>query len=115
MPHFVIECSENILQVKIPSEIMQAVYEIAEASNLFTKGDIKVRINPYKYYKLGDGKESFIHVFGNFMEGRTIEQKKNLSENIVGRLKTMFPDVPIISMNVVDFEKATYTNKGMLK
>ena len=115
MPHFIIECSENIIQSKTPGEIMNAVYETAEATNLFANGDIKVRINPYKYFKLGDGKESFIHVFGNIMEGRMVEQKRNLSEKIVSRLKTMFPDVPIISMNVVDFEKASYCNKMMIE
>ncbi len=114
MPHFVIDCSENIIQLKTPEELMQAVYETAESTGLFSKGDIKVRINPYKYFKLGEGKKDFIHVFANIMEGRTIDQKNNLSRKIVSALNTMFPDVPIISMNIRDFEKATYCNKSML-
>ena len=79
MPHFVIDCSENIIVQKNPEEIMQAVYDVAEATELFAKDDIKVRINPYKYYKLGATKNDFIHIFGNIMEGRTKEQKANLS------------------------------------
>ena len=48
------------------------------------------------------------------MEGRTTSQKKNLSEKIITELKSMFPDVPIISINIRDFEKATYCNKSMV-
>ena len=93
---------------------MEAVYDTAESTNLFAEGDIKVRINAFKYYKLGPSKNEFIHVFGNIMGGRTIAQKANLSKAIVTKLKLMFPDVPIISMNVIDFEKETYCNKAMI-
>ena len=114
MPHFIIECSENIIEQKSPDEIMQAVYETAESSGLFAENDIKVRINPYKYYKLGDAKKDFIHIFGNIMEGRSVEQKAELSGKIVEKLNEMFPDVSIISMNVREFEKATYSNKSLI-
>jgi 5-carboxymethyl-2-hydroxymuconate isomerase len=46
------------------------------------------------------------------MEGRTKEQKANLSRQIVSELKMMFPEVPVISSNIRDFEKATYCNKN---
>jgi 5-carboxymethyl-2-hydroxymuconate isomerase len=114
MPHFIIDCSENIIQLKSPGEIMQAVYDEAESTKLFSEGDIKVRIHPFQHYMLGPSKEEFIHVFGNIMEGRTITQKADLSRKIVGRLKIMFPDVPIISMNVRDFEKMTYCNRSVI-
>ena len=54
MPHFVIECSENIINIKSPKEVIQKVYDTAESTDLFDKGDIKVRINPYKYYNVGN-------------------------------------------------------------
>lgn len=114
MPHFVIECSENILNKNTPDEIMQAVYEVAEATGLFAKGDIKVRLNPYKYYKLGETKNDFLHIFGNIMEGRSKEQKANLSTKIIERLNQLLPDLSILSMNVRDFEMATYNNKSLI-
>lgn len=114
MPHFVIDCSKNIINLKTPEEIIQKVYDTADASNLFAKGDIKVRINPFEYYTVGNTKDDFIHVFANIMEGRTIAQKKELSNSIVSTLKQMFPDVPIISINIRDFERATYCNKSMV-
>ena len=114
MPHFVIDCSSSITQLKSPMEIIQKVYDIAAASELFASGDIKVRINPFEYYTTGNTNDDFIHVFANIMEGRTTSQKKNLSESVVRELKLLFPDVPVISINIRDFEAATYCNKSMI-
>lgn len=114
MPHFVIDCSENIIKIESPENIIQKVYDTAESTGLFNKGDIKVRINPFKYYNIGNTKDDFIHIFANIMEGRTVLQKKNLSEKIITELKSIFPKVPIISINIRDFEKATYCNKSMI-
>ncbi|MHC2992895.1 5-carboxymethyl-2-hydroxymuconate isomerase [Pontibacter sp. HJ8] len=114
MPHFVIDCSENILKINSPENIMQKVYDTAASTDLFDIGDIKVRINPFEFYNIGNTKDDFIHIFANIMEGRTVSQKKNLSERIITELKLMFPNVPIISINIRDFEKATYCNKSMV-
>ena len=114
MPHFIIECSDDIIEQKTPDEIMQAVYEAAEATGLFAENDIKVRINPYRYYKLGNTKKDFIHIFGNIMEGRSVEQKSNLSRKIIERLTRMFPDISILSMNIREFEWTTYSNKSLI-
>jgi len=114
MPHFVIECSQNIIKLKTPEEIIREVYTIAEATGLFAVGDIKVRINPYTLFTVGGTTNDFIHVFGHIMQGRNTGQKAGLSRQIITKLKLMFPDVPVISMNVIDFEKATYCNKLMV-
>lgn len=114
MPHFIIDCSENIIEQKSPEEIMQAVYDVAEATGLFAANDIKVRLRPYQYFKLGEDKEDFIHIFGNIMEGRNTEQKANLSRVIIERLNEMFPGVSILSINIREFEKATYCNKVLI-
>lgn len=111
MPHLTIDCSENILKLRSPEEIMQNVYNSAESTALFDFGDIKVRINPFQYYNVGNTKEDFIHIFGNIMEGRTTAQKSMLSKEVIKNLKTMFPEVAMLSMNIRDFEKATYCNK----
>ena len=93
---------------------MQAVYDAAEATGLFAPNDIKIRLRPYQYFKLGKNKKDFIHIFGNIMEGRSIEQKANLSQQIIERLNEMFPDISILSINIREFEKATYSNKALI-
>lgn len=115
MPHFVIECSENLLTQKNPAEIMQAVYDTAEATGLFAENDIKVRIRPYDVYLLGRDKTDFLHVFAYIMEGRSTEQKAGLSRRIIEKLNGLFPQLSVLSMNVSDFEKATYSNKALIQ
>ena len=115
MPHFIIDCSENILKVQPPATILRAVHDTAEATGLFRKNDIKVRIRPFEYFYNGENNPAFLHVFANILEGRTVEQKADLSKRIVTELKAMFAEVPIISMNVREFERATYTNRNLLE
>ncbi|MFZ4930406.1 5-carboxymethyl-2-hydroxymuconate Delta-isomerase [Chryseobacterium sp. Mn2064] len=114
MPHFVIDCSQDILQQKTPDEIMNAVYETAVSSGLFASNDIKVRIHPYQYFRLGDGKKNFLHVFGYIMEGRSTEQKADLSKQINIRLAELLPNISFLSVTITEFESATYSNKALI-
>lgn len=114
MPHFIIECSENIISERKPEEIMEAVYSAAEATGLFAEGDIKVRLRSYEHFKLGSSKKDFLHVFGHIMEGRSTQQKAELSKKILEQLNTMLPHISILSINISEFEKATYSNKALL-
>lgn len=114
MPHFILDCSENVIRLKCADEIMQEVLDSALSTGLFTASEIKVRINPFSYYNNGNTLNDFIHVFGYIMEGRNNEQKGNLSKVIVTKLKTILPEVPVISMNIQDFEKSNYFNKTMI-
>ena len=114
MPHFIIDCSENVIQERKSEEIMHAVYEAAKATGLFADNDIKVRLRPFQFYKLGDNKKNFIHIFGYIMEGRNTEQKANLSKQIITRLNDLFPDISFLSININDFEFATYCNKSLI-
>ena len=114
MPHFILDCSENILELKDPKELLEEVFTAAFSTGLFKRDDIKVRLNPFKYSLVLGGDSDFIHVFGNIMEGRTEAQKVDLSRKIVSKLNQLFPETPIISINIRDFEKASYINKTIL-
>ena len=93
---------------------METVYSVAESTGLFAENDIKVRITPYKHYKIGENKKDFMHVFGNIMEGRSTVQKAELSRKITEKLDMMFPNISILSINIREFEKATYCNKSLI-
>ena len=114
MPHFIVDCTEKILELKDPKELIGEIFETAFSTGLFKRDSIKVRLNPFKYSLVLGGDSDFIHVFGNIMEGRTEEQKIFLSKEIVSKLNQLFPEVPVISINIRDFEKSSYINKTML-
>jgi 5-carboxymethyl-2-hydroxymuconate isomerase len=111
MPHFIIDCSSNILSEVSESEILKALLEAADATTLFVKADIKVRVNAYKEFSVGGKKTNFIHVFGYILEGRTAEQKAKLSKNVVDVLTAMFPAVKFIAMSIDEFAIAGYYNR----
>ena len=111
MPHFVLDVSKPFLEARSPDELVRAVHDTARASGLFADEDIKVRVRSYEHYTAGNGASDFIHVFAYVMEGRSIEQRKALSTSIVGVLARMYPDVPVVSLNVTEFERATYANR----
>ena len=114
MPHFVIHCNEAVLSNHPAETIMSFVHDVADSTGLFRKGDIKVRIQTFSIYSVGNASSDFIHVFAWIMQGRSTEQKANLSKCIISKLKELFPDVPVVSMNVAEFEKATYCNRTMV-
>ena len=114
MPHFIVDCTEKILELKDPKELIGEIFETDYSTGLFKRDDIKVRLHHFKYSLVLGGDSDFIHVFGNIMEGRTEEQKIFLSKEIVSKLNQLFPEVPIISINIRDFEKSSYINKTML-
>lgn len=114
MPHFIIDCSEHLIEEKSPEDIIKKVYDAAESTGLFLPEEIKVRINPFRYYNTGNTSNDFIHVFANIMQGRSIYQKQRLSKTIVLNLKEMFDRVAVISTNIRDFEEATYCNRSMV-
>ena len=114
MPHFIIDCSENVIRMRSADEIMQEVFDAALSTDLFIASEIKVRINPFAYYNNGNSLDDFIHVFGYIMEGRNTDQKSKLSKTIVTKLNKILSEVPVISINIKDFEKASYFNKTMI-
>lgn len=114
MPHFIVHCSSNVLNQVAVEELIHNVHDTALATELFGPRDIKVRVQAFDDFTVGGEKNDFIHVFGHIMGGRTQEQKKDLALRVTRMINEMCPDVPIISMNVSDFEKSTYCNKTMI-
>lgn len=84
MPHFVIDCFENIIKIKSPKEIIQKVYDTAESTNLFDKGDVKVRINPFEYYNIANAKDDFIHICKYYGRTNCFTKKEFIRKNYYG-------------------------------
>lgn len=114
MPHFVVDCSQGILRQRSEEEILARLHHAVNSTGLFEEPDIKVRGNPFPVYAVGGRMDDFIHVFSYIMQGRTIEQRADLSKRIVSELVDMFPSVHRIATNVAEFEKATYFSRDML-
>jgi len=114
MPHFILDCSENVFEKHAEEQILEQVHLVPNATQLFSEDDTRVRVNPFRKYLVGNKRDDFLHVFAYVMEGRSVEQKANLSKKVVQRLTDMFPDISKTAMNICDFENATYFNRDLL-
>ena len=76
MPHFVMDCSESVLKSYDEEFIIEQIHLVANATGLFDENDIKVRLNSFQKYSVGNQREDFIHVFAAgccvfyFLEGK---------------------------------------------
>lgn len=114
MPHFVVDCSQEILQIHSEASIIAQLHRVVSASGLFEESDIKIRVHPFATYAVGGEREDFIHVFAWIMQGRSVEQRAALSQAVVGELARMFPLLPRVAANIAEFERATYFNRAMM-
>jgi len=55
-----------------------------------------------------------MHVFASILEGRTKEQKLDLSKSVITALAGLFPDVENIGMDIADLEKGVGFSKKRL-
>ena len=115
MPNFIIDCSESLLEKHEVAVINEKVYEAALSSGLFADGaNIQVRLNPYKDSFMAGKRNEGMHVFARILEGRTKEQKLDLSKKVITVLAELFPDVENIGMDVLDLDKGVGFSKKRL-
>ncbi|WGL17851.1 5-carboxymethyl-2-hydroxymuconate Delta-isomerase [Microbulbifer bruguierae] len=115
MPHLVIEYSQKLEEMlSIPALVSSGQQAMSE-SGLFNPSAIKTRALPYQDFVLGKNHEGasdlFIHAEVRILEGRTTEQKEALSAAIFNCLCEAAPEVPEISVEVREMEKASYSKR----
>ena len=111
MPHCVIECPIELKGHVCFSDLVKAVHDSAEQTNLFEPGDVKARIVSSENYLVGGQKEHYVHTVVHILAGRKVGQKKLLADSITATLCKLLPDVKMISVEVRDICKATYSNR----
>ena len=111
MPHCILDCSRTIEKHANCEAIINAVHSAAAGTGLFAEGDVKVRMNLFEHYTAGGTPADFVHTIVYLLAGRTLEQRQNLSSVIVKELKQLLPDVPIISLDIREIDRATYNNR----
>ena len=108
MPHLVIEYPQDRLEVVQVEGLLDAVNDAAVATELFKVSHIRVRAIPQAHYRAGGRKEPFIHVQCRIHAGRTEEQKKQLSEAVLGAIREQGLAVKVITVEVLEMDGASY-------
>lgn len=99
MPHCVIYTSEVL-----PNNVLSAVHQAMIESQLFSEDRIKVRVVSVSQMMTGGVDTPHCHIEVKLMNGRTSQQKTNLSQLIYKALKPIVQSP--ISIEVIDISNA---------
>ena len=111
MPHCILDCSRTIERHAQLKDIIKAVHDAADGTGLFAQGDAKVRVNLFEHYTVGGTADDFVHTIAYIMSGRTEAQRGHLSRQIITALKTLLPNVRVISIDIREINPLTYSNR----
>lgn len=119
MPHMYVEYSHNLQGIQEGALLEALNNAVCSHPSIPDEADVKTRIAQLQHYRIGlnTAGRAFAHVELRWMEGRSPEVKKEISDRIAAVLKTHIPaqsglDVQL-SVDVVDMEKPCYF-KGKL-
>lgn len=110
MPHLIIEYSANVRQLTSPAELNRIGHKVMIESGLFSVPDIKSRAYATDDYLVGEkGSDgSFVHVTVYLLEGRSTQQKQDLSEALRAALKVPLEKIDQLSIDIRELAKDTY-------
>jgi 5-carboxymethyl-2-hydroxymuconate isomerase len=111
MPHLVIEYSIDGHERFDMTELMRALHAAAASTGVVQAPDIKIRAISYDDYLVAGIRDAFCHVSVFLLEGRTPEQKLNLSESLRTSLSKMLPRTKSLSVDIRDMDPSAYKKR----
>jgi 5-carboxymethyl-2-hydroxymuconate isomerase len=97
MPHFVVDCSQAVLDSVSPDSLIRAIDGVASSSGLFRSYDsVKVRVHPFEHYSEAGAATDFIHVMA-YVGGLNQNDSGNLADSLIAAVKEQAPSVPIVT------------------
>ncbi len=109
MPHCIIEYSKDLEKDISPQNMIDKTYQGALNTNLFISSDIKTRTIAFDHYQTGNLKENFIHINIKILSGRTVEQRKILSNSVLDQFNDIQIQPISISVEISELEKESYS------
>tara|TARA_B110000211_G_C13794896_1_gene427899 strand:- start:153 stop:488 length:336 start_codon:yes stop_codon:yes gene_type:complete len=106
MPHCIVEYSQ-VLESAV-DEIMLALHKASMTSGLFSEKSIKVRAMPYKHALVAGVEAQFVHVTARIFAGRTLEQKAQLSRQILLGIEQIVLKDCSLTVEVIDIDEQSY-------
>lgn len=92
MPHFIVECTENIRdQADLPG-LFARVNEALAATGIFPLGGIRSRAHWVDTWQMADGKQdyAFVHMTLKIGAGRSLESRQEVGERLFALIKAHF-------------------------
>jgi len=111
MPHCIIEYSSDVADQISIDELIEAIYQGALNSGLFSEYDIKTRAQAYRHHRTGSTRDSFVHVTVRLLSGRDDRHKAELSEKLLAQIEPLLPDVVSVGVEICDMHGDSYRKR----
>ncbi len=110
MPHLVMEYSNSVDERVNVQGLLEDLHQVAIKSGLFDTGAVKSRALRCHHWLVGEEADQvdFIHISFDLLEGRTAEQKRELSRQLIEELQSQAGHVRSLTVNIRDMDKACF-------
>ena len=106
MPHFIVECTENIREQADLPGLFATVNEALAATDIFPLGGIRSRAHWVDTWQMADGKHdyAFVHMTLKIGAGRSLESREAVGKALFELIKTHFADLMASRYLALSFE-----------
>lgn len=106
MPNLVMEYSNSVDERVNVQGLLEDLHQVALQSGLFDVGSVKSRAIRVHNWLIGDESDSvdFIHISFELLAGRTDEQKRELSRQLMAVLQQQASHVRSLTVNMRDMD-----------
>lgn len=112
MPHIIIEYSlaspDSNLDSTSAQTLVDTAFNAVLQTHTFTPANIKVRLHPVQFYRLGLKDVGFIHVMCRIHAGKTLEQKQQLTQSLLQALSKIETQKRVITVEVIEMVRDSY-------
>ncbi|MEB6379777.1 5-carboxymethyl-2-hydroxymuconate Delta-isomerase [Leclercia adecarboxylata] len=106
MPHFIVECTENIREQADLPGLFARVNEALAATGIFPLGGIRSRAHWVDTWQMADGKHdyAFVHMTLKIGAGRSLESRQQVGEMLFALIKDHFAGLMAARYLALSFE-----------
>lgn len=107
MPHLIMEYSNSVDERVNTQRLLEDLHHAAIQSGLFDAPSLKSRSLRYHDWLVGEEADSvdFIHVTFELLDGRSAEQKRELSRQLMSVLQSQANHVRSLTINIRDMDR----------
>ncbi|MFC1236868.1 5-carboxymethyl-2-hydroxymuconate Delta-isomerase [Vibrio sp. F74] len=110
MPNIILEYTNSVEDRVNIQGLLEDLHQVALSCGLFQADDVKSRALRCHHWLIGehDDSEGFIHITFEMLAGRSDEQKKSLSHELIDVLTSQAGTVKSLSVNIRDMDRGTF-------
>ena len=106
MPHFIVECTENIREQADLPGLFAKVNEALAATGIFPLGGIRSRAHWVDTWQMADGRHdyAFVHMTLKIGAGRSLESREEVGGMLFALIKAHFAELMAARYLALSFE-----------